>query len=78
MFRQLLVLWRDRYDAATIAERVKVTSMLGALLDLRPLLAGVIRGAGLKSMLLLPQLLLLITVAPNGAFTQAAPVLHYH
>jgi hypothetical protein len=31
MFRQLLVLWRDRYDAATIAERVKVTTMLGAL-----------------------------------------------
>ena len=24
MFRQLLVLWRDRYDAATIAQRVKV------------------------------------------------------
>ena len=29
MFRQLLVLWRDRYDAATIADRVKVMRVVG-------------------------------------------------
>ena len=31
MFRRLLVLWRDRYDAVTIADRVKVMRVIGSL-----------------------------------------------